>query len=58
MGFQHVADSLGVRIDSLNARSEISAIPLHDNGIFGPVLVFELGSKRIFQRLIVFRMWI
>jgi hypothetical protein len=48
VGAQDVADGFCVGADALDAGDEVTAVPLEEDAVFGPVIVDVVGAPNAF----------
>jgi hypothetical protein len=49
MCLQDLANGLRIDVDAFSSQFEIAAVALHEDGIFGPVVVFVFRGPGILQ---------
>ena len=47
------ADSFGIDVDAVDASDEVPAVALHEDGIFGPVVVFVVSCQGLSESGVV-----
>jgi hypothetical protein len=58
MGGEHVADGFGVCADAVDARDEVAAVALEEDGVGGPVVVFVVFFPGALEEGVVFGFWV